>query len=334
MKSRPARIALLLIVVTLITVVGVAHWMTSMPGESFAGAAEPDDATRMLATELRRDVTVLSSDIGERNSRRREALALAEQFLRERAQKMGYTVTDQVFEAGGKPFTNLVFDKKGSGPNANQILVVGAHYDSAPETPGANDNGSGVAALLALAREFQRQELPRTLRFALYANEEPPFFGTDNMGSRHHANKARDAGDNVIGMISLETIGSYSDEPDSQKYPAPFGFLYPNTGNFVAFVSRGHDRDFLFSFVSAFRKHARIASEGGALPEGLTGVYWSDHWSYWRAGFPALMVTDTAPFRYSDYHKPTDTPDKIDYHRLSLVVSGLSRAIEDALSAP
>jgi Zn-dependent M28 family amino/carboxypeptidase len=208
--------------------------------------------------------------------------------------------------------------------------VIGAHYDSVFGSPGANDNGTGVAATLALAQRFAGRKPEHTLRFVAFVNEEPPYFLSDEMGSFIYAGRCKARGDKISGMISLETIGYFSDAPHSQTYPSPgLGFFYPKVGNFIGFVSNVHSRALLHRVVGLFRKHAKIPSEGAALPAFIPGVSWSDQWSFWRQGYPGIMVTDTAPFRYPHYHSSSDTPDKLDYDRFTLVVSGIEKVIED-----
>jgi Zn-dependent M28 family amino/carboxypeptidase len=167
------------------------------------------------------------------------------------------------------------------------------------------------------------------LRFVAFVNEEPPYFLSHEMGSSIYARRCKERGDKIEAMISLETIGYYSDAPHSQTYPSPgLGMFYPKTGNFIGFVSNIHSRALLCRVIGLFRKHAKIPSEGAALPAFVPGVSWSDQWSFWQQGYPAVMVTDTAPFRYPYYHSSSDTPDKLDYDRFALVVSGIQKVIE------
>ena len=172
--------------------------------------------------------------------------------------------------------------------------------------------------------------MQHTMRFVAFVNEEPPYFLLDEMGSNVYAGRCKARGDKISAMISLETIGYFSDAPNSQTYPSRvLGAFYPNVGNFIGFVSNVHSRTLLRRIVSLFRKHAKIPSEGAALPSFVPGVSWSDQWSFWRNGYPGIMVTDTAPFRYPYYHSANDTPDKLDYDRFALVVSGMEKVIED-----
>ena len=190
----------------------------------------------------------------------------------------------------------------------SEIVIVGGHYDSVAGCPGANDNASGTAAVLALARLFATSAPARTLRFAAFTNEEPPHFQTDAMGSRVCALNCRARSENVVAMLSLETIGFYSDAEGSQSYPPPFSLFYPSKGNFIAFVGNVGSRGLVRRAIRTFRERTPFPSEGAALPGFVPGVGWSDHWSFWREGYQAIMVTDTAPFRYPHYHTARPTP--------------------------
>jgi Zn-dependent M28 family amino/carboxypeptidase len=209
----------------------------------------------------------------------------------------------------------------------DEIVIIGAHYDSVQGSPGANDNASGVAAILNLARRFRSPPSDRTLRFLAFVNEEKPFAHTTQMGSWVYARRCRERDEKVVAMISLETIGYYKDEPGSQKYPPTVGLLYPSTGNFVAFVGNTRYGWLVRQVVAAFRRSEPFPSEGGALPETILNVGFSDHWSFWQEDYPAMMVTDTANFRYPYYHSPQDTVDKVDFEKTARVVRGLGRVV-------
>ena len=154
------------------------------------------------------------------------------------------------------------------------------------------------------------------------------------MGSLVYALACRQRRENVVAMISLETIGYFDDAKGSQSYPPPFSLFYPSTGNFIAFVGNYSSRRLVRRSVASFRRHTEFPSEGAALPSFIPGVGWSDQWAFWQAGYPALMVTDTAPFRYPDYHRPSDTPDKIDHERMARVVDGLEAVVRELVRAP
>lgn len=312
-------------------IVWAGWWvMMRMPGKSYRGPLLPADAeTRALSDVLRADVEHLAGKIGPRHVNRPASYRAAADFIEEALRAAGWEVSRQIFAAQGEPCANLIAEVRGR-VRPDEIIVVGAHYDTCGETPGANDNASGVATLLALARHFAGQPPPaRTLRWVAFANEEPPFFKSPEMGSLVYARSCRERGEVIVAMLSLETIGYYRDEPGSQRYPFPLAWFYPSRGNFIGFVSRTADRALVRQCVAGFRRHAQFPSEGGALPAALPGIDWSDHWAFWQAGYPALMITDTAPFRYPYYHHEEDTPDKLDFDRLARVVSGLAGVVAE-----
>jgi Zn-dependent M28 family amino/carboxypeptidase len=276
---------------------------------------------------LRKHVHTLASDIGERNVWRYAALRRAADYIESELRQYGYFPSRQTYEVSRLPVDNIEATLQGSSPAA-EIVVAGAHYDTVGECPGANDNGTGVAALLDLARRFAASPTQRTIRFVAFVNEEPPFFQTSGMGSVVYANAARARGDRIAGMLSLETMGYYSDERGSQQYPVEaMRGLYPDVGNFIGLVSNEESRELLEAVAHAFRSRSRVPLQAAAMPAGLPGAGWSDHWSFWQAGYPGLMVTDTAPWRYPWYHTPQDTPDKIDFDKLADVVNGLEAAL-------
>lgn len=300
--------------------------MIRMPSDHFKGPLPPlTDEQRALEHELRSYVERLAGHIGERNLFRFQHLAAAADYIRQTLAGSGYEVHRHQYEVAGRICENVEAEVKGAEKDG--ILLVGAHYDSVQGSPGANDNATGVAALLALARRMASSRPSCALRFVAFTNEEPPLFQGPQMGSHVYAQRCRERRENIRLMISLETIGYYSDEPQSQTYPFPFGFFYPSTANFIAFVSNMENAPWVKRLLTSFRLHARFPSEGGALWEWIPGVAWSDHWSFWQAGYPAVMVTDTAPNRYPHYHTAADAPDKVDFARMARVVSGLQRVI-------
>jgi len=212
-----------------------------------------------------------------------------------------------------------------------QVIVVGAHYDSVSGSPGADDNATGAAAVIELARLARDLDAVGTkrIRFAFFVNEEPPYFRTEAMGSLQYARALARRNERVIAMYSLETIGFYSSAPGSQIYPAPFGLMFPDRGDFVAFVGMLGSRALVRKTIRSFRSHTAFPSIGGVAPGFVPGIGWSDHWAFAEHGFEAVMITDTAPFRYPHYHRPSDTPDKIDAEKVARVVKGIERVIRD-----
>jgi hypothetical protein len=308
---------------------GLVLWgwsvMVRMPGSSYRGPLPPlTGAESAIRDALRGHVELLAGRIGERNLYHPGKFAAAAEAIEGQLAALGYQVRSEEFQADGKPCRNLSVEVPGT-ERPEEVVVIGAHYDSVQGCPGANDNGSGVAAVLELARALAGKPARRTVRFVAFANEEAPFFGTERMGSLVAALGSRARGERVTAMLSLETLGYYKDEPGTQGYPWPFSLFYPDTGNFIGFVGNLKSRDLVRHAIRSFRETTRFPSEGAAVFEWVKGASWSDHWAFWQAGYPAIMLTDTAPFRYPHYHTPEDTPDKLDYDRLARVVAGLIR---------
>jgi Zn-dependent M28 family amino/carboxypeptidase len=319
---------LVAILACLVIFIGSAlFYMTSMPGKSFAGPLPPlSTGEVVLAGNLRKTATYLASNIGERNIIAYPQLQATATFIESWFKSLGYEVKSQEYVVQMRKVSNISVEIPGS-TKSGEIIVVGAHYDTVYDCPGADDNTSGIAALLELARLLRESHPTRTIRFVAFVNEEPPWFQTESMGSLVYAREAHRKHENIVAAISLETIGMYSDRPGSQQYPEPMGLLYPDRGNFIGFVGNLSSRGLVRKAIRVFRQTGSIPSEGSAAPEFLSGVGWSDHWSFWQEGYPAIMVTDTAPFRNPNYHRPTDKPDTLDYDRMARVVSGLREVV-------
>jgi Peptidase family M28 len=323
------------IVIAVVAIFALFWWFgVRMPGKNISNAAPLSSAEIELRGELIADVQTLAGEIGERNMARYPELNAAADFIENSFFRAGLQPRRDSYDLHGRLCHNIEAEipaaQRAAGAKPPPIILIGAHYDSVFGSPGANDNGSGVAAMLALARRFAGKPAQHTLRFVAFVNEEPPYFLREQMGSFVYAGRCKDRGDRISAMISLETIGYFSDAPHSQTYPAPgLGVFYPSVGNFIGFVSNVPSRNLLRRTIGLFRKHAKIPSEGAALPAFIPGVSWSDQWSFWQHGYPGIMITDTAPFRYPHYHRATDTPDKLDYDRFALVVSGMEQVIQE-----
>ena len=325
---------MMLIALAATIVIGLAAaWlvMIRMPGPSFRGSLPAAGAEVVQrARRLEEDVTALAARFPRRNLEDAEQLAAARDHLIGRMREVGLSPEVQPFRVGAVDVANLIAEIPG-GDRRDEIVVIGAHYDSLPGTPGADDNASGVAGLLELARTFARGA-SRTVRFALFVNEESPFFGSEAMGSLVYAKACRARGDGVVAMVSLEMLGYYRDEPGTQRYPRPLSMLYPDRGDFIAFVSDLSSRSLVRRAIAAFRSRCSFPSEGAALPEFLPGVGWSDHWAFWSCGYRAIMVTDTALFRNPHYHGASDLPATLDFARMARVVGGLGAVLAELAS--
>lgn len=301
-------------------------WVFDMPGQSYPGRSAPalDGPALGHSVRLRGHVDALASGIGERNLAHPGALSKARDYLVRTLQEMGHTPRLEAFTADGHSVSNVMVELPGKTAPA-QIVIFGAHYDTAAGSPGANDNATGVAVLLELARELKDAAGAYTLRLIWFVNEEPPYFRTPNMGSIRHAKRAEEQGEVIRAVIALESLGYYTDEPDSQRYPSSMiGVTYPDTGNFVAFVGNTQSRTLVRDSIREFRRSTPIASEGLAAPDGTPGIDDSDHASFWRLRIPAIMITDTAHFRDPHYHRPTDQGDQVDFTRLTHVARGVA----------
>ena len=315
------------------------------PGRSYRGPLPPLTAEEAaVVPRLQRHVQRLAGEIGERHVEQHAALQEAASYIESELQAVGggakprggegpaeagrYAVGSQTFNVRRRPVRNVEAEIKGAS-RPNEIVVIGAHYDSVPGCPGADDNATGVAALIELARSLLATPPARTVRFVGFVNEELPFFQTTQMGSLRYAATSRERGEQIVAMISVESVGYYADAPGSQQYPFPFNLFYPTTGDFIAFVANVGSRPLLHQAMRSFRDHARLPSEGAAAPGWMEGIGWSDQWAFWQHGYRAIMVTDTAPFRNPHYHTAGDTPGTIDYPRMARLVAGLSRVVED-----
>lgn len=320
-----ARILILLFLASGLVLAALAlRAVISMPGKSFSGSVKPaNEQEKDIEVQLRKHVQVLGADIGQRNTA--ESLDRSIKYIESTMDGIGYKTEEQEFFVNNLKCKNLECTLQGSSP---EILLVGAHYDSVSGSTGADDNGSGVAATMEIARLCARKKLSKTIKFVFFCNEEPPFFSSKEMGSYFYLQHLLQNHERVCGLIVLETLGYYTDMNNSQVYPVGFAPGYPTTGNFVAFVGNLDYKKITERCVDLFRQNCRFPSEGIAAPNWVEGIDWSDQFWFWKNGIPAVMVTDTAPYRYPYYHTMQDTPDKLNYPAFARVVSGLSMVVE------
>jgi Zn-dependent M28 family amino/carboxypeptidase len=278
---------------------------------------------------LRLAVTKLSREIGVRTYQDHDRLDRTVQYISGEFTAFGYQVSHQSFKFAGNTYQNVIAELKGR-MSPEKVLVVGAHYDTVRTTPGADDNASGVAGLLGLAKLLAGKPQDSTVRFVAFALEEPPTYRTKNMGSYHYAAGLKKNHDQVEGMICLEMIGFFSDRPGSQHYPIPFMKLrFPRIGNYIAMVGNRKSKKFTMQIAGGFRKATDLPLVTLNAPAIVVGIDFSDHWSFGKFGYPAFMVTDTAFYRNPNYHSPSDLPDTLDYNRMAKVVEGLTASVEE-----
>ena len=267
---------------------------------------------------LERHVRMLAVTLHPRSVDNLTNLDLAADYVLEQLRATGAETAEQFVEADGKQFRNLIAR---FGPRAGPVVVIGAHYDSCGDTPGADDNASGVAGLLELARLLAAKPPAHAVELVAYTLEEPPYFRTDSMGSVWHARSLSEVKREVRLMLSLEMIGFYRDEPKSQSYPlAPLKLLYPDEGNFIAIVAPFGDFGATRRVKALFRGATDLRAVSINAPSFVTGVDFSDHASYWRFDMPAMMITDTSFLRNPNYHGSGDTPETLDYARMAKVM--------------
>jgi hypothetical protein len=305
------------------------RWMVWMPGKSYRGPLSLTKEEFARQESLRQQLTILAEQIGERHLRGRSAqLRAAAEFIEDSLQAAGLSPHREAFEVDGQTVWNITAECRGSSV-PGELILIGAHYDTIPGTPGADDNGSAVVVNLALAEIFTRLEVDRTLRFAFFVNEEAPYHMTAAMGSLRHAEACRLRQEKIVGMISLEMLGCFHDDPWSQRYPlAILTRLYPSRGNFVAVVGNLASRRWLHRVVRGLRR-SHLAVEGMAAPRWLKDIFRSDHAAFWHCDYPAVMITDTANFRNAHYHSAGDTVDHINFRVMTRVVTALAAALQE-----
>ena len=279
------------------------------------------------SANLEKHVRMLAETLPPRSDDVEDLLESAD-YIAAQFEKYQTGVERQIFSVRGVKYQNVIAHIPGTNPD-KQKVVIGAHYDVADQLPGADDNASGVAGLLELARIYAQHPPQHPTELVAYALEEPPYFRTEYMGSFHHARQLKENGETIAMMICLEMIGYFSDQEGSQDYPAKFmTSMYPTTGNYIALVSDFANINLTRQFKKAMLATSRLPVESINAPAILPGIDFSDHQNYWKHGFPALMVTDTAFYRNKNYHTENDTPDTLNYQKMADVIDGVYHSIE------
>ncbi|MCA9274558.1 MAG: M28 family peptidase [Phycisphaerales bacterium] len=306
-----------------------------------SGARVPTrtDVVRSTQDRLRADVQALSVDFAQRNARNRGVLNDAGLWVGMRLAMMGYEADlEQVDDTDEQRGFNVFAELRGTS-RPDEIIVIGAHYDAEVNTPGADDNASGVAAMLELARRFAGSPMDRTVRWVGYTNEENSNSAGGLMGSFVSARNAQNRNEKIVAMMSLEMLGYYDETPGSQRYPfdqamaARLGMDLPDTGDYIGVVGRFEDRGLIDAIAASMRSSERANVVAAALPAMVSAIWRSDHGNYWLAGYNAVMITDTSEFRTPHYHMPSDTIDTLDFDRMAGVVDALEVAVRDLATA-
>jgi Zn-dependent M28 family amino/carboxypeptidase len=316
------RLTGVLAVVLLLIVIVVAAWAASRRRVEDRPAGEP----RAQPARLESSVRTLVESFGPRDESHPENLDRVATWIRGELERTGGKVTDQPFQVGGATYRNVIAH---FGPDTRDRVVVGAHYDTAGPLPGADDNASGVAGLLELARLLGSSRLQRRVELVAYSLEEPPYFASREMGSAFHARSLKAQGAQVRSMICLEMIGYFSDAPDSQEFPvSALRLAYPSRGNFILVVGRLGQGGLVRRVQQRMERAAAPLDVRSLIaPASLPGVDFSDHRNYWNEGWDAVMITDSAFYRNPNYHEERDTPDTLDYGRMARVVDGVHAAV-------
>jgi Zn-dependent M28 family amino/carboxypeptidase len=281
---------------------------------------------------LTRDVDLLAAQLGPRNLYHYAALTRAADHCERSFREMGYTPLLQQYQARHRSFRNISAEIEGSA-RPEEIVVIGAHYDSHKNSPGANDNASAIAALLHLGRAFAGSKPARTIRLVAFTNEESPFTRTRQMGSRVYANQCRMQGENVVAMLGLEMLGCHLPAKGAQ-WLSLGGYFLPRHGDFLAIVGNRASRPLLDRVAQVLGADPELRIFPVTLPTHFPGARSSDHWSFWMEGFQAVMATDTGPLRYRHYHRRSDTPDKVNFAWLAQTAVALERVIRALANPP
>jgi hypothetical protein len=311
----------------------LSHWyLIQCQGDWQGESLERKRASNLgnIKKDLESDLVYIQG-LGPRNSmdgRSYTQLRRCEAWIKGRWESQGYAVKKQTFSFDGRDYSNLEIEIQGRS-TPSEIIIVSAQYDTLPDSPGANNNGSGMAILFALSNLLRTHAPHRTIRLVEFVNEEDPFFGTEKMGSYQYVKRSYERRENIRVMLSLDALGIYRNEPGSQKLPFPFSLFYPKRGNFLAFIGDFRSRKYMMEATEGFKKGSSFPIEAGVVPKWIKGAGWSDHQSFWKFGYPGIMVTDTGGFRAPSHTTREDTMEKLDFEAMSRITLGMYCAIID-----
>jgi Zn-dependent M28 family amino/carboxypeptidase len=279
--------------------------------------------------KLHGHVRQLTVDIGSRSVHEYDKLEATKEYIVSRLKAFGYIPSLQTYTYSGRKYSNVIASIRGA-KLPDETVIIGAHYDTVFGTPGADDNASAVATLLEIARVLKGFSPDRTLKLIFFVIEEPPVFRSEHMGSYVYAKEAKERNENIKSMISLEMLGYYANEKEGQSFPFPLmSLIYPSTPNFIAVVGNLSSRNLVRKVKNSLRTGSRIPVETLTAFSFVPGVDFSDHRSFWKMGYPAVMITDTAFYRNPNYHTETDTIDTLDFDKMSDLLRGLIQAAKD-----
>jgi len=320
-RRRIIRLMLLAVLIIILFLIGLWFWVT----QPLFSRARPSSERTVDPARLEAHVRKLSVELGPRDESHIENLDRVATYIKNEFSQSTALVSEQPYRVEGKSYRNVIAQ---FGPESAERIIVGAHYDTAGPLPGADDNASGVAGLIELARLLGRQPPPLRVELVAFTLEEPPYFGTTGMGSSVHAESLRKQNVRVKAMFSLEMIGYFSDAPGSQEFPGGvLSLFYPSTGNFIGVVGRLGDWSLVRRTKAAMRNASPLPVYSINAPRVVPGVDFSDQLNYWHAGYSAVMITDSAFYRNRNYHTADDTPEKLDYKRMAMVVEGVYAAV-------
>jgi hypothetical protein len=321
--------------IAFVTFAAFGHWYMMGCEGSYTGPPNEGalrDSLPAIERALHAYVAFLSETIGPRNPPHAEALHRAEAWITERWRAQGYDVRRQPFEVEGIECANLEIEIPGRSL-PSEIVLLSAQYDTWPDSPGANNNGSGMAVLLKVSEWLRGARFDRTVRLLAFTTQEPPYDNTPHMGSLRYARRCRDRGENILVALSMDAIGIYKHEPGTQKIPFPFSLFYPTRGDFLAFIANLESRPYVTTATRGFKKWSAFPIESASVPHWVKGAAWSDHGSFWRLGYPGIQITDTGAFRAASHTTKEDTIEKLDFAALARISLGIHGAVAELASA-